>query len=144
MSFLLDTNVVAETRKRSPHPNVLSWLETADQETLYISVLTIGVLARSIARRRRTDPRAADSLEHWLRGIEDMFSDRVIPIDGSIATAWGELSASQPLAAIDLLLAATAKVRGFTLVTRNVREVAPTGVSATSPWDRQRSSLFSA
>ncbi len=135
MSFLLDTNVVSETRKRSPDPRVLAWFEATDQQALHVSVLTIGELAKGIALQRRKDPQAAAGLDHWLRGIEELFSDRVIPIDGPIATAWGELNAERPLPVIDSLLAATAKVRGFTLVTRNVRDVESTGVPVVNPWD---------
>ncbi len=135
MSFLLDTNVVSETRKRTPDRNVLAWFDDTDQQDLYISVLTIGELTKGIAQRRRRDPRSAAGLEHWLRGIEELFSDRVIPIDASIATAWGNLGAGRPLPVIDSLLAATAKVRGFTLVTRNVKDIEPTGVACLNPWD---------
>ncbi len=135
MSFLLDTSVVSETRKRTPDRNVLAWLDDTDHQDLYISVLTIGGLTKGIARRRRGDPRSAAGLEHWLRGIEELFSDRVIPIDASIATAWGNLDAGQPLPVIDSLLAATAKVRGLTLVTRNVEDIEETGVAYLNPWD---------
>jgi predicted nucleic acid-binding protein len=135
LSFLLDTNVVSETRNRAPNPRVLAWLETADQQALHVSVLTIGELAKGIALHRRKDPRAANGLDHWLRGIEELFSDRIIPIDGPIATTWGQLNAERPLPVIDSLLAATAKVRGFTLVTRNDRDVESTGVPVINPWD---------
>ena len=135
MSFLLDTNVVSETRKRTPDRNVLAWFDDTDQQDLHISVLTIGELTKGIARRRHRDPRSAAGLEHWLRGIEELFSDRVIPIDASIATAWGNLDGGRPLPVIDSLLAATAKVRGFTLVTRNVKDIEPTGVAYINPWD---------
>ncbi len=135
MTFLLDTNVVSETRRRTPDRNVLAWFDDTDQQALYISVLTIGELTKGIARRRRGDPRSAAGLEHWLRGIEELFSDRVIPIDTSIATAWCNLDAGRPIPVIDSLLAATAKVRGFTLVTRNVKDIEPTGVACLNPWD---------
>ncbi len=136
MSFLLDTNVVSETRRRTPDPNVLAWLQRTDQKDLYISVLTIGELTKGVARRARTDPRAAASLDHWLRGIQRMFSDQVIPVDADVAAAWGRLNADSPLPVIDSLLAATAKIHGLTLVTRNVRDVARTGVSHLNPWVR--------
>ena len=134
MSFLLDTNVVSETRRRNPEPAVLVWLQACDPDDLYISVLTIGELTKGIARRRRRDPEAAASLAHWLRGIETLFSDRVIPIDATVATIWGDLNAERPLPVIDSLLAATALARGFTLVTRNVRDVASTGVPVIDLW----------
>lgn len=134
MSFLLDTNVISETRRRTPDRNVLAWLQASDQQDLYISVLTIGELTKGIARLGKSDPRAAASLDHWLRGIEQMFSERVIPIDIDVAAAWGRLNADAPLPVIDSLLAATAKIHGLTLVTRNVADVARTGVSLLNPW----------
>ncbi len=117
MSFLLDTNVLSETGKRLPYQNVITWLQQRDQTELYISVLTLGELAKGIARRRKTDQPAAASLAHWLDGIELLFSDRIIAIDPAIAGVWGELHADRNLAVIDSLLAATAKVHDLTLVT---------------------------
>ena len=136
MSFLLDTNVLSETRKRLPHQNVITWLQQRDQTELYISVLTLGELAKGIARRRKTDQPAAVNLTHWLDGIELLFSDRLIPIDPAIARVWGELNADRNLAVIDSLLAATAKVHGLTLVTRNVKDIETTGVKYLNPWDQ--------
>ena len=137
MRFLLDTNVVSETRKRLPDRNVLDWLEAADQRALFISVLTIGELNQGIARRRRRDPQAAASLHHWLRGIVEFFSERVVAIDAPVAEAWGELNAERPLPVIDSLLAATAHVHGFIVVTRNVKDIEPTGVPVLNPWNRR-------
>jgi hypothetical protein len=136
VSFLLDTNVLSETRKRLPHQNVITWLQQRDQTELYISVLTLGELAKGIARRRKTDQPAAVNLTHWLDGIELLFSDRLIPIDPAIARVWGELNADRNLAVIDSLLAATAKVHGLTLVTRNVKDIETTGVKYLNPWDQ--------
>ncbi len=135
MSFLLDTNVISETRKRNPDPNVLAWLQGADQKDLYVSVLTIGEPTKAIALHRRRDPGAAAGLAHWLRGIEELFADRIILIDAPIARTWGEVNAERPLPVVDSLLAATAKVRGFTLVSRNVKDVRSTGVVVVNPWD---------
>ena len=126
---------MSETRKRRPDPNVVEWLQAVDQAELHISVLTIGELTRGVAQHRRRDPQAAASLEHWLRGIEDMFSDRVVPIDTAVATAWGHLGAIRPLPVIDSLIAATALAHGHRVVTRNVEDFAPTGVVVVNPWD---------
>lgn len=134
MSFLLDTAVVSETRRRTPDAAVLAWLDPIDPNDLHVSVLTIGELAIGIARLRRKDPSAAAALGHWLSGIEELFADRVIRIDATVAKAWGGLNAERPLPAIVSLLAATAKVHGLTLVTRNVRDLASTGVRVIDPW----------
>ena len=135
MSYLLDTNVVSETRKRTPDTNVLAWFDAVDHRDLFVSVLTIGEMIMGIERRRRADPRAADALAHWLNGIESFFADRLVPIDAAIASTWGGLNAARTLPTIDSLLAATAIVKGLTLVTRNVKDVAGTGVSILNPWD---------
>jgi hypothetical protein len=97
-------------------------------------VLTLGEVARGIAKRRRTDPDAAASLAHWLAGIGTLFADRVIPIDAAVATVWGDLTAGRSLPVIDSLLAATAKVHGMTVVTRDTRDIEPTGVPCLDPW----------
>ncbi len=134
MSYLLDTNVVSETRKRSPDPHVFAWLQDVAPNELFLSVLTIGELARGIAKRRRTDPAAAASLAHWLAGIDTLYGDRIVPIDTAVATVWGELTTGRSLPVIDSLLAATAKVHGMTVVTRNTRDIEPTGVPCLNPW----------
>ncbi|MFQ5954009.1 MAG: type II toxin-antitoxin system VapC family toxin [Kiloniellales bacterium] len=140
MSFLIDTNVVSETRKRVPDAQVLAWLQQVDQKDLFISVLTIGELTKGVAKRGHTDPRAAAALEHWVRGIERLFSDHVIPIDSEIAAAWGRLDADTPLPVVDALLAATAKVHGLVLVTRNVKDFEQTQVRTINPWVSDASS----
>lgn len=135
MTYLLDTNVISETRKRSPNQHVLNWFAQAQENDLYLSVLTLGELTKGVAKLRETDADGADSLLHWLRGIEAMFSDRLIPIDAEIAGIWGALNAGRTLPVIDSLLAATALARDLTLVTRNVTDVEPTGVSFIDPWE---------
>ncbi len=135
MTYLLDTNVVSETRKRAPDPNVVSWLERAAHNELYISVLTLGELKKGIEKRRATDAEAAASLDHWLRGLEVMFADHIIPIDANIAMTWGALTARGTLPVIDSLIAATAKTHGLTVVSHNVRDIARARVAVINPWE---------
>ncbi len=138
MSFLLDTNVVSETRKRVPDGNVMAWLQRTDQKDLFVSVLTLGELAKGVAKLAKSDPVAASSLGRWLGGIVELFSDRIVAVDTPIAFAWGRLNADRSLPAIDSLLAASALVRGLTLVTRNVKHVEATGVALLDPWQHRR------
>lgn len=114
---------------------MVGWLQDSEQDSLYISVLTLGELAKGIAKRRRNDAEAADGLTHWLRGIELLFSDHVLPVDGPVAAAWGELAAEQTLPVIDSLLAATALVHDLTVVSRNVSDFDRTGVPTLNPWE---------
>lgn len=134
-AFLVDTNVLSEARKGTrAHAGVTAFFERADDESLHVSVLTIGELHKGVERIRRRDAAAASALARWLRSIEREFADRIVPIDTEIATAWGALDAAGPLPAIDGLLAATALARGLTLVTRNVRDVRRTGVKLLDPF----------
>ncbi len=132
--YLLDTNVVSETRKIRVDPAVTAFLDAADEAGLFISVLTLGELRKGVAARRRTDPAAADRLGGWLDGIETIYADRVLPVNASVARLWGELSAGRSLPVIDTLIAATAIASGLTLVTRNTRDVEATGVPLVDPW----------
>ena len=132
MSYLLDTCVLSEARRRSPPAT--AWLQAVDPLALFISVITIGEVAKGAAVRERTDPVAAASLGRWLDGLRQSYADRILPIDDAVATAWGHLMARRTLPVADGLIAATARVHNLTLVTRNVADFADTGVDVANPW----------
>jgi predicted nucleic acid-binding protein len=132
--YLLDTNVVSETRKRRPHQGVLDFLAAAETGQLFVSVLTVGELHKGAEAKRAEDAAAAERLRDWLATIETTFTRRVLPVDAAVARRWGELSARRSLPVVDTLIAATALVHGLTLVTRNVRDVRATGAEIFNPW----------
>lgn len=132
--YLLDTHVVSETRKSRADRGVIAFLSAAEPAGLFLSVLTLGELRKGVAASRRTDPGTADQLGAWVDGIETTFADRVLPIDAATARHWGELCANRSRPVIDTLIAATAIRHGLTLVTRNTRDVASTGVPLVDPW----------
>ena len=132
--YLLDTNVISETRKTRADSGVMAFLSAADSGGLFLSVLTLGELRKGVAAKRRTDPVAADQLGAWADGIETTFADRMLPVDAATARRWGELSAGRSIPVIDTLIAATAISHGLTLVTRNTRDVESTGVPLVDPW----------
>jgi toxin FitB len=132
--YLLDTNVISETRKVRADGGVLAFLSAAEAAGLFVSVLTLGELRKGVAVKRRTDTDAADRLSVWVDGIETTFADRVLQIDTATARCWGELCAKRSLPVIDTLIAATAISHGLTLVTRNTSDVESTGVALVDPW----------
>ena len=135
MSYLVDTNIVSELRK-GPRANagVIGWFAEVDDSDLYLSVLTVGELRRGVISIERRDAETARVLNSWLRGLVDGFSERLLPVDKAIAEEWGRMNAAQSLPVIDTLLAATAKVHGLTLVTRNTKDVARTGIHCVNPF----------
>lgn len=134
MSFLVDTNVVSELRKRDrADPGVLAWMGTRGHD-LFLSVLVIGELQRGVEQVRRRDPRSAGHLEAWLDDLLIGYAGRILPVSLDVAEVWGRLGVPDPVPPIDGLLAATALVHDLTLVTRNVADVAVTGVALLNPF----------
>jgi predicted nucleic acid-binding protein len=135
VSLLLDTNVVSELRKGArANPDFQAWLAGVADEDIHLSVLVIGELRRGIELLRRRDTRQAMALDRWLDRLMIDHGDRIVGIDLAVAETWGRLSALRPASLVDTLLAATAHVHGFTVVTRNVKDVAWTGVPCLNPF----------
>ena len=135
MTYLLDTNVLSETRKRQPEAGVANWIAATPPDRLHVSVLTLGEIEQGIARvRGRGDQSQASALERWLRDVQAGFEDRILPVTLPVAAAWGRQQYTRPLPLIDALLAATARVHGLTVVTRNVKDFEPTGVQVLNPF----------
>jgi toxin FitB len=134
--YLVDTNVVSELRKGERcDPGVRSWISEIPKGAIFLSVLTLGEIRKGIELIRRRDAPAAASLEAWFRELAEAHDERIIPVNRAVAEEWGRLNSPDPLPVIDGLLAATAKVHGFTLVTRNVKDIDRTGVACVNPFD---------
>ena len=139
MSYLIDTNILSELRKRERcDPNVAAWYASTRADQLFLSVLVLGEVRRGAERLKRRDPAQARSLERWLILAVDQFGDRLLQVDRWVSEEWGRIDARTPVSPIDGLLAATAQVNGFTLVTRNVKHIARTGVSYLNPFELRR------
>jgi toxin FitB len=138
MNFLLDTNVVSEPMKVRPNAGVLSWLAQVDEDSVFLSVVTITELRYGIERLATGKRR--DRLEGWLwKDLTSRFGERILPVDIEIANACGRLVArsetvGRPIEARDAFIAATAEVRGLTLVTRNVSDFEATVKDIVTPW----------
>jgi toxin FitB len=134
VSFLLDTNVVSEIRKAAPHSGVAKWFASVPADRLFLSVLVVGEIRQGIERLARRDAAQAEIFEQWLSQLVDGYGDRLIPITERIAQAWGRLNVADPLPVVDGLMAATALVHDWTLVTRNVSDMRSTGVRLLNPF----------
>jgi toxin FitB len=134
MTYLLDTNVVSEIHKRRPDRSVLDWLADTSPYERHLSVLTLGELRRWAERRRRRDEVAGAAFERWLGELVVSYGRRIVPITSQIADRWGYLGVPNPVAVVDGLLAATALVHDWTLVTRNTADVEGTGVRTLNPF----------
>jgi predicted nucleic acid-binding protein len=137
VTFLLDTNVVSEIRKQAPDAGVATWFASVPADTLFISVLVVGEIRQGIERLAHRDPAQADIFERWLSQLVDGYGDRLVPITASIAQAWGRLNVPDPLPVVDGLMAATALVHDWTLVTRNVSDVRSAGVRLLNPFSER-------
>jgi predicted nucleic acid-binding protein len=134
VEYLLDTNVLSETRKKKADAGVISFLENAVASSLYISVLTLGELRKGVAKKQREDPEMARQLAGWADGLELSFADRLLGVDAAIARRWGDWSGDRPRPVVYTLLAATAVQHGLTFVTRNTRDVRGIPVKFLNPW----------
>ena len=134
LQYLLDTNILSETRKKQANERVMSFLSAAEPSALFISVLSLGELRKGVALKMRSDADAAKRLGAWVDGLEYSFGERLLGLDAAIARQWGELSAQRSRPVVDTLLAATAFVHKLTLVTRNISDVHDLGVKLLDPW----------
>ncbi len=137
--FLLDTNCISELVRLKPEPRVMAWFEEAEENTLCLSVLTLGEIRKGVAALPQGKRRSR--LETWLEvELQARFSGRILSIDAAVADRWGLLAANakskgKPLSVIDGLLAATAIHHNLTIVSRNVVDFTDTQVSVVNPWE---------
>lgn len=135
MSYLLDTNVLSELRRKIPDANVVAWFAQRPASTLFLSVLTLGELRKGMENIADVNRKMA--LLDWLEAdLPTFFTGRILAIDTQIADKWGRMvaAAKRPVPAIDSLLAATAAHHGLRLVTRNTRDFTDFGIDVINPW----------
>jgi predicted nucleic acid-binding protein len=135
LSYLLDTKVVSELRRPRPNKVVLGWFDSVGSADLWLSVLVLGEIRQGIEQLARRDADQAATYEKWLLELADLFGDRVVPVTAEVVDLWGRLNVPDRLPAVDGLLAATALVHGWTLVTRNTADVVRTGVRLVNPFE---------
>ena len=137
MKCLVDTNVLSELRKgASANADVRRWWNGVGVEDVYISVIVLGEIRRSVERIRRRDVAQAAVLDRWFDQLETTYADKILVIDARVADTWGRLQVPNPLPEVDGLLAATAIVHDLVLVTRNIKDMQATGARCLDPFGR--------
>jgi len=138
MTYLLDTCLISELVAKQPNQKVLDWVDAQVPETLYLSVITIGEIARGICKL--TPSKRKESLTTWLNEtLPNRFEHRILTIDVSTMVLWGNLVGQleqngRPLPAMDSLIAAIALQHSLSLVTRNEKDFTDTGFLIINPW----------
>jgi len=136
--LLLDTNVLSEVTKPAPDARVLEWLDGLDEDRSFISVVSIAEIRRGVALM--DEGRKREALADWLaRDLPQRFEQRVLPVDESVALAWGDLMGlakrrGHGLSSMDGLIAATAISQDLTLATRNTKDFEGFGIDIIDPW----------
>lgn len=139
MRYLLDTCVVSELTRKKPSAAVVEWVDAQDEEHCFLSVLTVGELRKGIDLL--PDGRKKSRLQNWLeRDLQGRFEGRILEVDADAAERWGAdcskaQRAGRKVPVMDGLIAATAAVHGLVVVTRNVKDMEPTGIPVFNPWD---------
>lgn len=142
MMFVLDTNVVSELRKvqiGKADLNLAAWAQSVDAADLFVSAITLMELELGVLSIERKDASQGAMLRSWLeQHVLPEFSRRTLPIDTAVALRCARLHVPDKRGERDALIAATALVHGMTLVTRNVDDFKPTGVTILNPWEAQQ------
>jgi toxin FitB len=139
MDYLLDTCVLSEFTRRTPEDKVIRWLDSLDEEKLFISVITVGEIQHGIERLPASHRK--NELQTWMNDRLVMrFGERILPLDTQTLLRWGTLTANMessghPLPVMDGLIVATAMQHNLIIATRNVADFQPCGVPILNPWE---------
>jgi predicted nucleic acid-binding protein len=139
LRYLLDTCVISEFVKPKPERKVVEWLNEADTEQVFLSVVTLGEIQIGISNKPTSNRRT--ELEAWLNvNLVAQFAGRILPLDAETLLTWGRMTADlkqrgKPMSVMDSLIAATAMHHKMVLVTRNVTDFSDVALSIFNPWE---------
>lgn len=137
--YLLDTNIPSELVKTRPEPRLVEWLDAQDDESLFLSVVTLGEIRKGLTIL--PDGKRWRFLEDWyIDELLPWFEGRILPVSAAVAERWGELDSirqlqGNPLNTADGMIGATALEHGLILVTRNTNDFVGLYVSLVNPWE---------
>lgn len=139
MKLLLDTCVLSEYIKSKPHPTVIDWLDNQNENSLFISAISLAEIRKGMFKIRASQPQRYAQLVVWLANLEQQFAGRILAINDDVLIKWSEINGlsealGKKLAIMDSLIAATALLHQATVVTRNVQDFALTPVRVINPW----------
>jgi hypothetical protein len=131
--YLIDTNVVSETRKPRPHPAVLAWIRSVSESNMFLAAVTLGEMQRGVEITRRQDLQKAAEIGEWIDRLASAYE--ILPADEPIFREWARLmrGRSNPKWE-DGLIAATARIHRLIVATRNVRDFEDFGVEVFNPF----------
>ena len=139
MKYLLDTCVISELIKPEKDTNVVEWMQNKEENSLFISVLTIGEIHKGIAKL--PDSPKKQSIQEWVNDdLKKRFAGRIIGITEKIATSWGKIQGKaekegKKMPVVDSLIAAAAIKNNLTVVTRNIKDIENSGCQSINPWE---------
>jgi predicted nucleic acid-binding protein len=135
VSSLIDTNVLSELRKKQrQNAQVAAFAKTVGWRSIFTSWIVMAELRRGAALINRHDPKQAGALNARIDTLHGRIGNRILPVDRAVAAAWAPLMVPNLRSPLDALITATALAHGLTLVTRNIRDLADTGVDLLDPW----------
>ena len=131
--YLLDTNVVSELRKPKPHGGVLAWLRELRDEQIFLSSVTFCELQRGIERTRPQNRIKAEEIESWVERLAG--SAQILSMDAVCFREWERLmEGKQEHLLEDAMIAATARIHGLVVATRNDQDFGQLDVDVLNPF----------